>query len=121
MVTKVNEVLGPDRIRVGNDHGMQSLVIQRSDLMMNEKLKAGDIATGRQIGLPEGSLTGAAPQNVDPETVAHLVAPNLRGDVGARLHDLIRKDLVRPERTPEGDACRDPPCATPERVVRTPP
>jgi len=37
---------------------------------MVEKLKAGDIATGRQIGLPEGSLTGVAPQNVDPETVA---------------------------------------------------
>ncbi|MDP1839723.1 MAG: DHA2 family efflux MFS transporter permease subunit [Reyranella sp.] len=37
---------------------------------MVEKLKAGDIATGRLIGLPEGSLTGIAPQNVDPETVA---------------------------------------------------
>lgn len=37
---------------------------------MAEKLKAGDIATGRLIGLPEGSLTGAAPQNVDPETIA---------------------------------------------------
>ena len=35
-----------------------------------EKLKAGDIATGRLIGLPEGSLTGAAPQNVDPETIS---------------------------------------------------
>lgn len=41
-VTKVNEVLGPDRIRVGTEHGMQSLVIQRSDLLMKEKLKAGD-------------------------------------------------------------------------------
>jgi DHA2 family multidrug resistance protein len=35
-----------------------------------EKLKAGDITTGRLIGLPEGSLTGAAPQNVDPETIS---------------------------------------------------
>ena len=35
-----------------------------------EMLKAGDIATGRLIGLPEGSLTGAAPQNVDPETIS---------------------------------------------------
>jgi proteasome-associated ATPase len=41
-VTKVGEVLGPDRIRVGTDHGMQSVVIQRSDLLMKEKLKAGD-------------------------------------------------------------------------------
>lgn len=37
---------------------------------MTEKLKAGDIATGRLIGLPEGSLTGVAPQNVDPETIS---------------------------------------------------
>jgi MFS transporter, DHA2 family, multidrug resistance protein len=35
-----------------------------------ERLKAGDIATGRLVGLPEGSLTGVAPQNVDPETIA---------------------------------------------------
>lgn len=37
---------------------------------MVEKLKAGDIATGRQIGLPEGSLTGVAPRDVDPETIS---------------------------------------------------
>jgi MFS transporter, DHA2 family, multidrug resistance protein len=37
---------------------------------MVEKLKAGDIATGRLIGLPEGSLTGVAPQNVAPETIS---------------------------------------------------
>jgi len=33
-------------------------------------LKMGDIVTGRRVGLPEGSLTGAVPLNVDPETVA---------------------------------------------------
>jgi MFS transporter, DHA2 family, multidrug resistance protein len=37
---------------------------------MVEKLKVGDIATGRLIGLPEGSLTGVAPKNVDPETIS---------------------------------------------------
>ncbi|MEA3211075.1 MAG: proteasome-associated ATPase [Chthoniobacter sp.] len=41
-VVKVNELLGPDRLRVGTDHGMQSLVLQRSDLLLKEKLKAGD-------------------------------------------------------------------------------
>jgi proteasome-associated ATPase len=41
-VTKVTEVLGPERLRVGADHGTQSLVIQRSDLLLKEKLKAGD-------------------------------------------------------------------------------
>ena len=41
-VVKINEVLGPDRLRVGTEHGMQSLVLQRSDLLLKEKLKAGD-------------------------------------------------------------------------------
>ncbi len=41
-VAKVTEVLGHDRLRVGMEHGMQSTVLQRSDLLMKEKLKAGD-------------------------------------------------------------------------------
>ncbi len=41
-VTKITEVLGPDRLRVGSEHGTQALVLQRSDLLLKEKLKAGD-------------------------------------------------------------------------------
>ncbi len=41
-VTKVTEVLGHDRLRVGTEHGVQSTVLQRSDLLMKEKLKSGD-------------------------------------------------------------------------------
>ena len=41
-VVKISEVLGPDRLRVGTEHGMQSLVLQRGDLLLKEKLKAGD-------------------------------------------------------------------------------
>lgn len=41
-VVKVTEVLGPDRLRVGTEHGVQSLVLQRGDLLLKEKLKAGD-------------------------------------------------------------------------------
>lgn len=41
-VVKIAEVLGPDRLRVGTDHGQQSLVIQRGELLLKEKLKAGD-------------------------------------------------------------------------------
>ncbi len=37
---------------------------------MVAKLKLGDIATGRLIGLPEGSLTGKPPTDVDPQTIA---------------------------------------------------
>jgi proteasome-associated ATPase len=41
-VTKITEVLGDDRLRVGSEHGLQSLVLQRSAEVMKSKLKAGD-------------------------------------------------------------------------------
>jgi proteasome-associated ATPase len=41
-VVKINEVLGLDRLRVGTEHGQQSLVLQRGELLAKEKLKAGD-------------------------------------------------------------------------------
>ncbi|HEX8296517.1 MAG TPA: peptidase, partial [Chthoniobacteraceae bacterium] len=41
-VVKITEVLGPDRLRVGSEHGVQSLVLQRGDLLLKEKLKTGD-------------------------------------------------------------------------------
>ena len=41
-VVKITEVLGPDRLRVGSEHGQQSVVIQRGDSIAKEKLKTGD-------------------------------------------------------------------------------
>jgi len=41
-VTKVTEVLGPDRLRVGSEHGLQSLILQRSAELMKTALKFGD-------------------------------------------------------------------------------
>ncbi len=41
-VVKITELLGPDRLRVGTEHGQQSIVIQRGDSIAKEKLKAGD-------------------------------------------------------------------------------
>jgi proteasome-associated ATPase len=41
-VTKVTEVLGADRLRVGTEHGMQSIVLQRSQDLLKETLKVGD-------------------------------------------------------------------------------
>ncbi|HEX4665311.1 MAG TPA: AAA family ATPase [Chthoniobacterales bacterium] len=41
-VTKVAEVLGDDRLRVGAEHGTQSLVLQRSAQLTKAPLKAGD-------------------------------------------------------------------------------
>jgi proteasome-associated ATPase len=41
-VTKIAEVLGPDRLRVGSEHGLQSLILQRSAELMKTPLKSGD-------------------------------------------------------------------------------
>src|SRR3954471_2130836 len=41
-VTKITEVLGEERLRVGSEHGLQSLVLQRSAALMKATLKAGD-------------------------------------------------------------------------------
>lgn len=41
-VIKVTELLGPDRLRVGQEHGQQSLILQRGELLLKEKLKVGD-------------------------------------------------------------------------------
>jgi proteasome-associated ATPase len=41
-VTKITEVIGAERLRVGSDHGLQSLVLQRSAELMTANLKSGD-------------------------------------------------------------------------------
>src|SRR5436305_4195289 len=41
-VTKITEVIGSDRLRVGNEHGTQSLVLQRSSDLAGSSLKSGD-------------------------------------------------------------------------------
>src|SRR6266850_5422244 len=41
-VTKVTEVLGKDRLRVGSEHGLQSMVLQRSADLAGSTLKSGD-------------------------------------------------------------------------------
>ncbi len=41
-VTKITEVLGADRLRVGGEHGMQSTILQRSADLAKTALKSGD-------------------------------------------------------------------------------
>ena len=41
-VTKITEVIDTDRLRVGSEHGLQSVVLQRSAELMKVPLKAGD-------------------------------------------------------------------------------
>jgi proteasome-associated ATPase len=41
-VTKITEVIGDDRLRVGSEHGLQSLILDRSAELMKASLKSGD-------------------------------------------------------------------------------
>jgi proteasome-associated ATPase len=41
-VTKITEVIGADRLRVGSEHGLQSLILQRSAELKEANLKSGD-------------------------------------------------------------------------------
>ncbi len=41
-VTKITEVIGKDRLRVGSEHGTQSMVLQRSSDLAGSTLKSGD-------------------------------------------------------------------------------
>src|SRR4029434_8336335 len=41
-VTKITEVLGKDRLRVGSEHGLHSMVLQRSSELVHSSLKSGD-------------------------------------------------------------------------------
>src|ERR1041385_4807321 len=41
-VTKITEVLGKDRLRVGSEHGLHSMVLQRSTDLADSTLKSGD-------------------------------------------------------------------------------
>jgi proteasome-associated ATPase len=41
-VTKVTEVIGEDRLRVGTEHGQQSIVLQRGGEIIRTQVKAGD-------------------------------------------------------------------------------
>src|SRR5881227_876074 len=41
-VTKITEVIGKDRLRVGSEHGLQSMVLQRSADLAGATLKSGD-------------------------------------------------------------------------------
>src|SRR5436309_7434355 len=41
-VTKITEVMGKDRLRVGSEHGLHSMVLQRSSELIHSNLKSGD-------------------------------------------------------------------------------
>jgi len=118
-VVKINEVLGPDRLRVGTDHGQQSLVLQRGDLLMKEKLKVGDeVRTDPNYRVAIEALARAHRDEYFLDEVPELPWEKVGGqeEALAGIRDAIELPLLHPNlfkrfhhQTPKGFLLYGPP------------
>jgi proteasome-associated ATPase len=118
-VVKINEVLGPDRLRVGSEHGQQSLVLQRGDLLMKEKLKVGDeVRTDPNYRVAIEALARAHRDEYFLDEVPELPWEKVGGqeEALAGIRDAIELPLLHPHlfkrfhhQTPKGFLLYGPP------------
>lgn len=118
-VVKVTEVLGPDRLRVGSEHGVQSLVLQRGDLLLKEKLKAGDeVRTDPNYKIAIEVLARPHSDEYYLDTVPELPWEKVGGQQEAlrAIRDAIELPLLHPDlfkrfqhSTPKGFLLHGPP------------
>ncbi len=67
-VAKITEVIGKDRLRVGNEHGTQSIVLQRSADLAKKTLKQGDevrVDSNYRMALEQMSAAGSQEHYLD--------------------------------------------------------
>ena len=118
-VVKISEVLGLDRLRVGTEHGMQSLVLQRGDLLLKEKLKAGDeVRTDPNYKIAIEVLERPHADEYYLESVPELPWEKVGGQEEAlhAIRDAIELPLLHPDlfrrfqhSTPKGFLLHGPP------------
>jgi len=118
-VLKVSEVLGHDRLRVGSEHGQQSLVLQRGELLMKEKLKAGDeVRTDANYKVAIEALARPESREYYLDTVPELPWEKVGGqqEALAAIRDAIELPLLHPDlfqrfhhQTPKGFLLYGPP------------
>lgn len=118
-VVKITEVLGPDRLRVGSEHGVQSLVLQRGDLLLKEKLKAGDeVRTDPNYKVAIEALARPHSDEYYLDTVPELPWEKVGGQHEAlqAIRDAIELPLLHPDlfrrfqhATPKGFLLYGPP------------
>jgi proteasome-associated ATPase len=118
-VTKVTEVIGTDRLRVGNEHGTQSLVLQRSAQLTKTALKQGDevrVDSNYRMALEMMSAPGSHEHYLD--TVPELPWSKVGGQERAieAIKDAIELPLLHPHlfekfhhATPKGFLLYGPP------------
>ena len=118
-VTKITEVIGTDRLRVGNEHGTQSLVLQRSSDLAKTALKQGDevrVDSNYRMALEMMSAPGSHEHYLD--RVPELPWEKVGGQEEAiqAIKDAIELPLLHPElfkkfqhATPKGFLLYGPP------------
>jgi len=118
-VTKVTEVIGTDRLRVGNEHGTQSLVVQRSAQLTKTALKQGDevrVDSNYRMALEMMSAPGSHEHYLD--NVPELPWSKVGGQERAieAIKDAIELPLLHPHlfekfhhATPKGFLLYGPP------------
>src|SRR5262249_38578927 len=118
-VTKVTEVIGTDRLRVGNEHGTQSVVLQRSAQLAKTAVKQGDevrVDSNYRMALEMMSAPGSHEHYLDnvPELPWSKVGGQ-KSAIGA-IRDAIELPLLHPHlfakfqhATPKGFLLYGPP------------
>ena len=118
-VTKITEVIGKDRLRVGSEHGLQSMVLQRSDDLAHSTLKSGDevrVDSNYRMALEMLSSTKSQEHYLD--TVPELPWEKVGGQEAAlqAIKDAIELPLLHPDlfrkfqhATPKGFLLYGPP------------
>src|ERR1044072_4404069 len=122
-VTKITEVIGKDRLRVGSEHGLQSMVLQRSADLTDSTLKSGDevrVDSNYRMALEMLSSTKTDEYYLD--TVTELPWEKVGGQEAAlqAIKDAIELPLLHVElfqkfhhATPKGFLLYGPPgCGT---------
>ena len=118
-VVKISEILGPDRLRVGTEHGVQSLVLLRGDLLLKEKLKAGDeVRTDPNYKIAIEALARPHSDEYYLDSVPELPWEKVGGQEEAlrAIRDAIELPLLHPDlfqkfqhSTPKGFLLHGPP------------
>src|SRR5881628_2568407 len=118
-VTKITEVIGKDRLRVGSEHGLQSMVLQRSADLAHSTLKSGDeVRVDSNYRMALEMLSGTKSHEHYLDTVPELPWEKVGGQEAAlqAIKDAIELPLLHPDlfrkfqhATPKGFLLYGPP------------
>ncbi|MFN2542626.1 MAG: AAA family ATPase [Chthoniobacterales bacterium] len=118
-VTKITEVLGKDRLRVGSEHGLHSMVLQRSSDLTSSSLKTGDeVRVDSNFRMALEMLSSSKSQEYYLDTVPELPWEKVGGQEAAlqAIKDAIELPLLHADlfkkfqhATPKGFLLYGPP------------